>query len=71
MSSKNTTRRVRVRMDYVIEFDRDLSTLPVGESADRGMLFSALRDALESVPGATALSEGVARFTLDFRKERS
>ncbi len=70
MSDRKTTRRVRVRMDYVIEFDRDLSTLPIGESEDRGMLFSALRDALENVPGAMALNAGKARFTLDFSKER-
>jgi hypothetical protein len=57
-------------MDYVIEFDRDLTTLPIGESEDRGLLFGALRGALDNVPGATALSAGSARFTLDFSKER-
>lgn len=62
------TRRVRLRLDVFVEFDRDLNSLPFSAEEVGEPVTNALCEVFEKVPGAIGLGWSRYRINLDERK---
>lgn len=68
---QKTTRRVRIKLDFVVEMDRDLSTLPFGGPEIAAMMLVAAANSLKGrgvVAYGAPFSFGVY---LDHRKPKA
>lgn len=71
---EKTTRRVRVKLDFVIEYDRDLTACPITANEIGGSHMREIHQALTSAyalrPGAKRLGLDITMFQLDYRKPK-
>ena len=72
--NKKTTRRVRVKLDYVVEYDRELDVCPITANELAGIHGQELCNALKNVyalrPGVKRLGMTITMLQLDYRKAK-